>query len=102
MLFKDEEKSYFLSVPDLPQRFPFGKAECLVEYQDNCFGFIMSTKCYVDLANELCSSLSARTGIAFYTAGSCLGTMSSKWCIYIYIYIYTVIYIYSIYIYRVA
>ena len=26
------------------------KAVCLVEYQDNCFGFILSKKCYVDLA----------------------------------------------------
>ena len=82
MLFKVHDKPYFLLVPDLPQRFPVGKAECLVDYQDNCIGFIMSKKCYVALASELSSSLTASTGIVFFIAGLCLGIMSSKGYIY--------------------
>ena len=65
MLFKAQEKPCFLSVLDIPQRFPVGKAESLVEYQVNCFGSIMSSKCYIDFANDLSSNLSASTGI-FY------------------------------------
>ena len=84
MLLKAQDKPYFLSVLDLPQRFPVGKSECLVEYQDNYFSFIMSAKCYIGLANELSSSFSASTGIVFFIAGLCLGVMSSKGYIYLF------------------
>ena len=84
LLFKAQDKPYLLSVPDLPQRFPIGKAECSVEYQDKCFGFIMSTKYSVGLANELSSSLSVNTGIVFFVTGLCLGIMSFKGYIYLF------------------
>ena len=45
------------------------KGVCLVEYQDNCFGFILSKKCYVDLAFESSSNLIASTEIEFFITG---------------------------------
>ena len=43
LLYKEQDKSYFLSVPNLLQKFKFGKVDCLVEFQFNCFGFIVSS-----------------------------------------------------------
>ena len=76
LLYKGQHKPYFLSVPDLPQKFKVGNINCLVEFQFTCFGFIVSSGSHVGLTNDLCSNLDGSTGIVFLIAGFCLGYLN--------------------------
>lgn len=84
MLFKAQEKLYVLSARDSPQRCPVGNAEFYGRKSKQLFLFHRIHKCFVDLANELSSSLCASTGIIFFIEGLCFGIMSSKCYMYLF------------------
>ena len=69
---EEQHKPYFLSVPDLPQKFKVGKEDCLVGFQFNCFGFIVPSNSHVGLTYDLSSNLDGSTGTVFFITGFCL------------------------------
>ena len=84
LLYEEQHKSYFLSVPDLPQKFKVWKVDCLVEFQFNCFGFIVSSDSHVGLTHDLSSNLDESTGIVSFIAGFCLGILKCEDFVYLF------------------
>ena len=84
ILYKEQHKSYLLSVLDLQQKFKFGKVDCLVEFEFNRFGFIVSSDSHDGLIHDLSINLDGSTRIVFFIAGFCLWILSSGGFVYLF------------------
>ena len=84
ILYKEQHKSYLLSVLDLQQKFKFGKVDCLVEFEFNRFGFIVSSDSHDGLIHDLSINLDRNTRIVFFIAGFCLWILSSGGFVYLF------------------